>query len=801
MEKKFLSKAKLQYSTIISWWNDGTERKPSFTDFLSIPFNNVKNPNMKWVSLFNIELTVPTEFEYNFFKISILKKDPLNPDDDLESYEYYYVEKVLDVNSRNKKLLLTLDIWCTYIIGQVHPQLIKIHEFKVQTNRYLKGKNRFGNGAELNNLAKINSYGYPTNNFSWGYAPWITNKNNYKYNGFLNGIDIFYGNSMSLFGHKSSNALSRNGEYKYYVFLSGDTTEDVKSYVENVPGVGGNVGYQNNYTFRKLKRSSRNVIIIPVLFEWTGNLVCRKKSNSLNDRLDFENGRAESNNSILKFGQSDWYLSKSNEKINYFLFNDEDNLIRLAERVNQHKSWSGLSKFVGVFYGENFFKFVTKKTIQGTGNNQTEILNPVKDEYYREVIDVHQNSSGNPIDQFFLHNFLLMSAFTKSENNKPSKYNLGGFACAKIGVNGLDINDMRSGFVDNDDGSKFEPYSDKVCSLVEKNLHLLGDPNYNFYFGSNKVYFTDRFVYTNGYNKYELDSEIPLLLDDYYNTLAATKPQRDAALRTAAGNLATSAVRDWLPPAIHGNGVFAEKTAWGGYWNTQADYLNVKSATGFMSQLHPEDWVVSPKGSILKPWANKNALLEAQKSRLVGDNLKQIGSADKLMGKTSLGLGIASSAANVIGSSIQFANTIYGLKKQVEQIRLTTSTYMTSTAASFIDKKNLLDKVDNITRWYDNVSIQENQEYIYDSVFRDLFVGYKFEDKYDIASYYGQEMFYKNLDYRINSVLNGWVVMSDGEMLYRELFNAYKKVLRNDIIQAIVQMLTQGVRILPPPRP
>lgn len=772
MEKVFLTSAWLYRCDTISWWNDGTERKPSKKYFDTLQWTEIKNKNMKWLSIFNLELTVPIEYEFNFFRLGYS-----SPHDGvvLEPNEYYYVEKELSRTSKNKTLLLTLDIWCTYIIGQTNgdPNNNNIRDMNVQTNRYLIDN---PNSAKLSPLKKIYSYGYPINTTpSQEFMSWADNKTvDYK-NMFMINCYLSF-RPTNILGYDSSKTISISNFYKYYVFLTADPTENINFFYDDNPN-----GFRVKGHLEFRKSFSKYVLIIPVMFQWCGEFVSSKwGSPPINEKKQFQNG-GKSVSTLLLGGS--WNLSPTVNEINrpihveYYLFNDEDNLVRLAERINEHKNWSGISKFLGVFYGEHFLKLANTKIYNG----KDYIFIPDNRNFEHSVFVSTQNKGSKlRFTNFHPINGLVHYDSTTNENNNIE---LHGFACAYIPYTGLDINDMGS------------DYGNYVVKTKEKNLNILGLDDYDFIFGRNKIYFTDRFVLSNGYNKLELDSEVPLILDDYYNVLQATKPQRDAALRTAAGNLATSAVRDWLPPAIHGNGVFAEKTAWGGYWDTQANYLNVKSATGFMSQLHPEDWVVSPKGSVLKPWANKNALLEAQKSRLVGADLKKIGSADKLMGKISGGLGIASSAANVIGSSIQFANTLYGLKKQQEQIRLQTSSNLTSTSASFLDKKYFFDSNPVFYVWDNNLTDRENTNILCSKSFGDVFYGYRYFDMYNLSSYYGQEMFYEELSITIKDLEDGWIVMSDGEMLFRRLYNIYRYKLRNETIQAIVQMLTQGVRV------
>ena len=765
MEKKFLSKAKLYRYVKISWWNDGSERKPSKKQFDNYAWYVLnRNFNVKWVSLFSIILTVPKEFEYNFFRLEYTTphfKDPVN--------EYYYVEKVLDINSKNKKLLLTIDIWCSYIINRLPvTDDQQLYNLKVQTNRYLKDNK---NSSSVSSHKSPLPYGYPTGKTSYETVSWLNPGETLKDSGFWNGFDVRFNDNfnVNLYGYRQSPKILPKGFYKYYAFLTQNTTESV--YV----GVGS-VG--STYILTE-PSPSHNVVLFPVLFEWCGDLVARNSTVEYDMKF-----RPDSAHFTCAWEFKPKYKSQSplpKKDLHIYLYNDEFNLIRLAERLNEHKNWSGLSKFLGVFYGDSYFRKTTRK--KSNGNNEY-YFESYEDDLTVSRYKIKAKINGRVYEDFKIKNFQLMSG---RYDNTIDKTILSGFACVKIGHKGLSV-------VNTD-----YDYLRRVYDVRTKNYNILGDPEFNYNMGVNRVYFTDRLIYTNGYDLKELNSEVPLLVDDYYNVLQATKPQRDAALRSAATSLATSAVKDWLPPAIHGQGVYAEKTAWGNYWDTQADYLNVKSATGFMSQLHPEDWVVSPKGSVLKPWANTNSLLDAQKNKVVGASLKGIGSADKLMGKISGGLGIASSVANVIGSTLQFANTLYGLKKQVEQIRLETSTNLTSTSSSYLMYKYYYDRYDISFDWDVNKTDEENRNELNKKVYRDVLIGTEYEDKYGLYSYYGQEVFYEEKGITIGKLEDGWINMSDGEMLYRKLYQWYKGFLRNDIIDAIVKMLTQGVRVLPEP--
>lgn len=768
MEKAFFTTAWLYRCDSISWWNDGTERKPSKKYFDALQWKEVPNKNMKWLSIFNLELTVPVEYEFNFFRLSYT-----SPKDGsvFDQYEYYYVEKELSRTSKNKTLLLTIDIWCTYLISDTKAFGDNLFDMNVQTNRYLQGND---NSAKLSNLKKIYSYGFPTHRLSSFFVSWSAGKTT-QYDNFILRSHLRY-NSHSFLGFQSSPKINISNFYKYYVFLSNDPIEDISNYYS--PGTDPDGSWVVRGGYRFVKNNSKYIVAIPVLFDWVGNLAARRESSSPNDRFDFQNGGNNGQIDVLKDWQrSAWELQYAGStpinKITpkYYLFNDEENLIRLAERINQHKNWTGLSKFLGVFYGEHFLKLANFKLRSGD-----KVIFSQNDKNFEQFVDL---SSQHGTARFSFRNFQLMSASAHIDNNfKYDKVIFSGFACVHIPYDGLDISDMG------------EDYGKSIVSIKQSNRHILGHPDYDFHFGDNKLYFTDRFVVSNGYTKFELDSEVPLILDDYYNVLQATKPQRDAALRTAAGNLATSAVRDWLPPAIHGNGVFAEKTAWGDYWE---DVGTKHSIMGSLKRSVITPFSVPQEKK--DPFSKIDKYSAVWEKNVLSQNFQKIGSADKLMGKTSLGLGIASSVANVIGSSIQFANTVYGLKKQQEQIRLQTSSSLTSTSASFLDKKFFFDKKPVIFSWNSNENDSTNREKLYKQAFGDIFYGYEYQDKYNLSSYYGQEMFYTDLNIKIKDLDDGWIVMSDGEMLFRKIYKEYRYKWRNETIQAIVQMLTQGVRV------
>ena len=779
MEKKFLSKATISRCTELSWWNDGTERKPNKADFDNLQFKTLKNHNMKWVSLFNIELTIPREYEFNFFRLEYTY-----PSYNDHIVEYYYIEKVLDINSRNKKMLLTLDIWCTYILGGV-PETIaddQINYLDAQTNRFLR---KSDNTAKLSPLKKIDPLGYFTDEVAFEQIPYTFNIASRVKNGIWNNCDLsFNRNIVSKTLEPPSNKIKTLGVYKYYVFLGSNVNEGFDRVV-------------NNATQEQMvqdRKDQQCIILIPVLFDWCGNYVAFPEGKFNNTKHFYS---LPFSRQIISFraNESGWTFQKNpnfnedvnitNKKITYHLFNDERNLIRLAERINEHKSWSGLSKFLGVHYGENYFNL----TLDFDTQNDF-FISRESEETKTTFKMLEPQGAGVHNIKYLLKadNFLCMEISHDYDGNIVGKNgdNLKGFAIARVPMSGLDVLDI----------SKIDVNIDKtVSNFNAQNLYLLGDNTYPFSFGYRKVYFTDRFIVSNGFDIKEVDSEVPSVLDDFYNVLAATKPQRDTALRSAVGGFITSAVKDWLPPAIHGQGVYAEKTAWGQYWEDAGIFSN---STGYLKSLKNTKFGDNP----IEPWSGlafKN--LSSYEENVLSKNYKSIGQSDKLMGKISKGLGVLSSVGSVIGSTIQFANTLYGLKKQQEQIRLQTSSNLTSTSSAFLNKKFFFDLYDkeNYVEWKGGQSEQSNRVNIYDKLLRETYFGYKTIDKYGLIDYYGFEMFYEETGLKIIEVKDGWIVMSDGEMLYRKLYNKFKHILRNDIIEAIVKMLTQGVRVLPKP--
>lgn len=771
MEKKFLSKAVMYRCTELSWWNDGTERKPNKADFDNLQFELLKNHNMKWVSLFNIELTIPREYEFNFFKLEYTAPSQTDP-----VIEYYYVEKVLDINSRNKKMLLTLDIWCTYIISKLPVKdNQQLYNLEVQTNRFLF---RNPNCGDLTNLKPISPYGFLTNNSQIEQSvKWLRGDNAYK-NGIWNNCDInFIKNQNSFIKKPASPVFNPLGVYKYYVFL----TENIKENIEMSSG--------------GLARSSMNisdpdekhVVLIPVLFKWSGNFVAsnivgdiiRKEDNKFVKHTDRRSSWVFKRNNNFK---DDIHYPNPNVQKNwesaYHLFNDEYNLIRLAERVNEHKGWSGLSKFLGVHYGENFFKFISKV------ENDSFVSNSDKSLDSNYFFAAPSAGAMSPLIDIKPDNFVCLDVeSTFDQNQNKSIMNLKGFACARIKNSGIKLYKPEN---------YRDDYLDNIAELNLQNMYILGDDSYPFQFGDKRVYFTDRFVVTNGKETYEMNSEIPLILDDYYNTLQATKPQRDAALRSAIGNLATSAIRDWLPPSIHGQGVYAEKTARGKYWEDAGLFYG---SSGYLKSLKNTKFGENP----IEPWSGiafKNSASYEQ--NVLSKNYKDIGKSDKFMGKVSKGLGVLSSIGTAIGSTIQFANTLYGLKAQQQQLRLQISSSLTSTSSSFLNKHFFIEKHNKEIK-LDGYSSADATMIMSNWVHCDHLLGFPTEDKYFLREYYGIETNYKDLTISIKDLLDNWIVMSDGEMLFRNFYQLYKHILRNDIIEAIVKMLTQGVRVLPKP--
>lgn len=760
MEKKFLSKAVMYRCTELSWWNDGTERKPNKWDFQDLQFEPLKNHNMKWVSLFNIELTIPVEYEFNFFKLTYTKPQTTDP-----FVEYYYVEKVLDINSRNKKMLLTLDIWCTYIISPFTNYSVKeIHQLESWTNRYLP-KTIDNETGDLTFLKQIPPFGYLTDDYGITQIEIFKDINKDFEKGIWNNCFMKYNEQPSWkeYTYEPTKNINRTGANRYYVFSYSLPTDHGK--IESNTNFG-TTRKQSNYSVQS------GIILIPSLFESVGCYINSdyRRGDFMFESLKFK--KEKSNPSAWSFKKNKDWVWPSNffNNTEYHLFNDELNLIRLAERLNEHKSWSGLTRFLGVHYGENFFKLINKYNLAANRYESFESPSTKWSTLY------WTGTSASTLTVIDHENFLEMGGY---DNGSPNNriINLMGFACVKIPPDGLDIlsNDI---FNNNKD----------IVRANALNRHYLGNPDYSHNFGNKKLYFTDRFVICNDIECKEYNSEVPLMLDDYYNVLQATKPQRDAALRSAVGSFIASGVNNWVSPALHGQGVYAEKTAWGQYWEDAGSFYG---SSGHLKSLKNTKFGENP----IEPWSGiafKNSA--SYEENVLSKNYKAIGKSDKLMGKISRGLGIVSSVGSVINSSVQLASTIDGLIQSQKIIRYQTGASLTSTSSAFLKNKYFLDLAEKSLDRTDN-----SVEVIMSLWFREIYCGLSTSFSSDLFEYYGVEMGYKKLSLEIGELRDNWIVLPEGETLYRNFYKLYKHILRNDIIEAIVKMLTQGVRVLPKP--
>ena len=766
MEKKFLSKAELYRYSQISWWNDGTERKPSKREFDNFAWYPVKkNFNVKWVSLFNITITVPAEYEYNFFWLKYTI-----PNSKFSRNEYYYVEKVLSRNSVNKTLLLTLDIWCTYIIGSIdNPNVPEIYELDAWTNRYLVDSVD-NETAKLSSMKQIPPFGFLTRHFGYSELPIYDEKNvtkNFEKGLWNNRYPEYDPNPyFKEFTYNPTRNLNRTGVHRYYVF----------SY--SLPTEYGRVESRNNFgTTRKQKGYSvqSGIILIPSLFESVGCYI-----NSSYKRGDF---RFED----LKFWKdqanpSSWYFRKNADwkppsafflDTRYYLFNDELNLIRLAERINEHKPWSGLTRFLGVHYGENYFKLINKFNKNNGYYESYESPSTKWSTLY------WTGTSASTLAEIDYDNFLEMGGYDFKNPTGRDRVDVMGFACVKIPPDGLDILDT----------SIFNKDKD-VVKFNAINQHYLGDDDYSHNFGKKKLYFTDRFVICNEYSCKEYNSEVPLMLDDYYNVLQATKPQRDAALRSAVGSFFASGINNWASPAIHGQGVLSEKTAWGQYFRDVGSMTRKKGIFNTLS--------VDPNLSHRELTGLETAsrtVFGSYEKNILSKNYENIGLSDIKMGKISAGLGALSSVGSLINSSVQLATTIDGLIQQQKSIRYQTGSSLTSTSSAFLKSKNYLDIVES------EIDRDEGNNYAIAGQmwYKEIYCGLTTSFKKDFFDYYGVEMSYTILNKKIKDIRDNWLVFPEGENLYRDLYNKYKNVLHTEIIEAIAKMLSQGVRVLPKP--
>lgn len=776
MEKKFLSKAKFYRCTELSWWNDGTERKPSKRDFDNLQFEEVSNPNMKWISLFNIELTVPSEYEFNFFKL-----EHTVPNSNLPTVEYYYVEQVLDINSKNKKLLLTVDIWCSYIIQDLSvPQNEQINKIDIETNRWLPDDTADTN-AHLSPMKQIPPFGFLSDSIQHETVDLYEDEVSLE-DGLWNNSLVDY-SSTPVFGdwdYDPSGKINVLGKHKYYAFAY--------SYPSKVTNVDKNTPYRLAVMRTIVNGSSMSgVLLIPVLFDsvgcYTNSKYNRNIPGGLNEDLGFYSESIKS--SAWSFVPNQNYPLPTDPLFNkdhfrFFLFNDETNLIRFAERIKEHQEWTGINKFLGVHYGENYFTLINK---YNEIDDKFESNESIETKWNNAVFskDIARNIYNIKADNFLPTGWRF---------RQPDNLKAFGFACVKVPPSGIEILNT----------DKFDFAADKKVLMNAKNLHYLADPDYIHNIGNKKLYFTDRMVLSNVLSAKEYNSEVPLMLDDYYNVLQATKPQRDATLRAAIGNFISSGVNNWVNPAIHGNGVFSEKTAWGNYWNSTAENLGYKSMLNIKQNLQPADWIVGKKTSPMKPWANLDALLSARKDWTTGTALREVGASDLKMGKISQGLGLLSSLGSILNSSIQLSNTINGLNAQQQSIRLQTATNITSTSSAFIKQKSLIDITNSknlIQEWNTAETIKENRKRIHKSWMTDYYIGTPTVDLYNSLKYYGVEMLYTPTITKIEDITNGWIVMSNGEMLYRKLYQSHKHILRQEVLEAIVKMLTQGVRVMP----
>lgn len=755
MEKKFLSKAKFYRCTELSWWNDGTERKPSKRDFDNLQFEEVTNPNMKWISLFNIELTVPSEYEFNFFKL-----EHTVPNANIPTVEYYYVEQVLDINSKNKKLLLTVDIWCSYIIQDLNvAPFNQINNLEVYSNRSFEIYDQNLVVPSQSILKQIPPFGVITEEV------------------IMKKTEISEGNLLGVIHNKGVTSQfvfnfdpNRNpkmyslGSHKYYAFMFGSPTEKISNsmYIDN----------------RKA-----GVVLIPVLFEQLADNYLSPNQGS-GDLDSWSNSTWDWQ--YQNDGSAVWLETLPNRpnstetRKQYKVNNSERELTRLVKFLKSHSSRTGLDKFLGVFYGENFFRLIWKLK-----QNSKEI----EDQFYIPTAYRGTPSAAGTPRNSLIMNFLITQCTPNALNNDNfAQFN--GYLCAIIPEVGLEVLDM--------DNSLLNINKRESVRFNSENLHFLGDPNYIHNYGWKRLYFTDRFVLTGIQGTREYNTETPLAIDQYFNALEQAKPQREAALRTAIGSFISSGVNNWVNPAIHGNGVFSEKTAWGDYWNTTAENMGYKTIWNLTKNLQPWDLFIGNKTLPMKPWSDPGDMFSAYKDWKTGIALREVGASDLKMGKISQGLGLLSSAGSMLNSSVQLASTIMGLNAQQKQLRLQFSSELSSTSSAFLQSKSYFDYFNESIELSKFTGTPEKKTRDMISVWlQEPFYGTRTNDIYNQKKYYGAETTYQNLGISISNYNDGWITLPDGEMLYRKLYQSHKHILRKEVLEAIVKMLTQGVRVMP----
>lgn len=430
------------------------------------------------------------------------------------------------------------------------------------------------------------------------------------------------------------------------------------------------------YVFREKKTptmfsGNNNIVLIPVLLDNASH----KHHQKLTD---------------YSFDELKYFIEPDNPgttPYTLYLMNDEKNLNNLIDHKLEYK-YSGLGDFIGCFVGPNFFR--TK---------------PIEEVWVLGLIN--SVSTYSNIAQ-------CVPIITQGGANR-----FGGFWCLRIGSKWSEVSEYQVAANSN------------VVEGIKNGLYPLADEKATTTILKNKLVFTDRFVYSNEYDIYSENTELPTFTDTYWDWLAKSKPTRDTSINIANQNMALSLL-----------GISR-----GGYYDEIEELYKYEQ-----------------KKDTLKP--------------------------DKLLDKKAgFAFGLGKEIYAKFNQTIQYVNFLRGIKAQQETQRLNHNTQVTSTDASFLLNWNLLNTKLLLTgNNYTQPNITTTN---LDDRTLELFVGTKKIMLADLYNFYGWETgWYEIQNKKIKDITRGYLIWPKNLNLMF-LFNEFT----NEEKEAIIKMLNYGVRV------
>lgn len=265
---------------------------------------------------------------------------------------------------------------------------------------------------------------------------------------------------------------------------------------------------------------------------------------------------------------------------------------------------------------------------------------------------------------------------------------------------------------------------DKIVKAVASGLYPLGDEKAWMTTTEADLIFTDKFVYTNKLNTFAEPTELPIYNDTYFEWLAKTKPNRDQAINVANQQL--------------GFGLF--NNLFNGFYGNIS-----KAAAGFVS---------------LNPQAVSSGVHGVISEGVVG------------LAKTA----------------IQYQNTMRQIEVEKETQRLNTSTSITSSDATFLNRYNQLTQTIDL-----NNNVIDEPLVITTDINERAYEFFSGTEKINIINMYnfaGFETGWYNLGININKVKQGYLKWPSS-LVNSNVLNQFN----NDEKAAIIKLLSAGVRV------